>query len=227
MRKYSMLCRNSIAISALAFEMAMAASSGMGGPCASAGPSITVATLNIGVKEANSMSSKKKFPEFRASLSAAIGQLLAAGVEVICLQEINKVWRDEAKKLCPPNWYMVQDDEWALCTLYAPTFTRVAAESVLIFPGSTSYKKAHRKVLRVDLRKVLAPTQDEADRVWSVWNNHTAIGDSTSGVSGDIRTFALQALRAVAGHALAAAQGKARWNTVLCGDWNGKLTLKG
>ena len=61
-------------------------------PAASQGPSIRVATLNIGVSDETACTSEKKFPLFRNKLFADLNFLIRHGVQIICLQEVNQFW---------------------------------------------------------------------------------------------------------------------------------------
>ena len=76
-------------------------------PAAPQGPSIRVATLNLGVFDEGACASDKKWPLFRNKLDADLDLLISHGVQIICLQEVNQFWAKEIRSILP-LWNVIQ-----------------------------------------------------------------------------------------------------------------------
>ena len=68
-------------------------------PAASQGPSIRVATLNIGVSHETACISEKKYSVFAAKLEQDLNTFISNGVQIICLQEVSEFWTREIRSI--------------------------------------------------------------------------------------------------------------------------------
>ena len=93
----------------------MASSSGQALLSPPAGPQAVsngvLATFNIGAFSDSSHTSSRAAPFFGQKLSQFMKDMMSAGVDIICLQEVNLFWHQELQLMIPPSWQFVRGEE--------------------------------------------------------------------------------------------------------------------
>ena len=179
------------------------------------GESLTIASYNLGVRDAQTCCSKKIYPMFLDKLKRDVCELRAHSVDVLCFQELNDRWREQLDTILS-CWERASSQAMTTSTYVRPGFTILKQAEHSIFPDSNGKSGARRVLQTVVGRPRSCPSAEQ--QTWNIWNNHTVSGSKAWRITGDIGRFCTLTLTNVMRLALASAQGNTKQCVVLLGD---------
>ena len=113
-----------------------------------------MATFNIGAYADLSHTSDRAVRSFGERLAQFMKDMMHAGVDIICLQEVNLFWHQELKEMIPPRWQVARGEESRCNILYdGHVFDAIEQQECSCFPDLVDAQNPYRhwrRWLKVD-----------------------------------------------------------------------------